>query len=413
MGILSGDQMRTIIGHFSPFDDSGELKPEKDRVTILAANAFPPLDVMCMAYVRAASMGDGSPILIQLSISALKSLGQGDVVAAAAFSRAVIDSLATQHGAGHVGMTLDHFKVPSFPPPAGDGAAVNGLDRRVAVARIDDAVEAARGLAGCAVTRDSVDEYVRYMTSPRYASFKRSFLGAVRAASPAWGMIDTEKLPPVLDFAVTRDVVDSVRHDLGNRDIILEAEFGATGSSGDEIPYARLTGEPLREFAGAVATFIGYTGADAIAYPIGMEHAAKLGETHEPDVDRLIAVHREVMRTTGRYVPFAQHGGTGAANLALGLVGKNNVATRFLVVGANHLADHVRDNVDAIRKGVKSACGLRVFEGMVEAITEAAVAKLRECNSYGRGAEVARLLGPVNQTAMPVERAPETPEDSE
>ncbi|MGE5541664.1 MAG: class II fructose-bisphosphate aldolase [Bacillota bacterium] len=413
MGVLSGSQMRTICRRFYPFEDSGELKPEKDRVTILAANAFQPLDVMCRAYVMAASRGGGSPILIQMSFSALKTAGSGDMAAGAAFAGRMIDGLVSQYPAGFVGMTLDHFRVPAFPAPPEEGSAGGGLDRRLARARIDDAVEAARGLPGCAVTGEAVEEYVRYMTSPQYASFRRSFTAVVQAASPAWGMIDTEKLPPVLDFAVTRDIVDSVRRDLGNRDIILEAEFGATGCSGDEIPYVRLEGERLGEFARAVAAFVGYTGADAIAYPIGMEHAAKLGETHEPDIARLIAVHREVMRSAGRYVPFAQHGGTGAARLALGLVGKNNVATRFLVAGANHLADHVHSNIDGIRTGVKSACGPAIFEGMVEVLAEAAIGKLKECNSYGRGPEIARMLGMETQPAAPGCEAFEVPENVE
>ncbi|MGE5542835.1 MAG: class II fructose-bisphosphate aldolase [Bacillota bacterium] len=405
MGILSGRQMRAVCEGFCPFEDSGGLKPEKDRVTILAANAFQPLDVMCRAYVMAASGGEGSPILVQLSFSALKTAGGGNMAAGALLAKGMMEDLVSQYPAGYVGMTLDHFRVPGFPAPREESSEGQGpglrLGLRLAKARIEDAVEAARGVPGCAVTGEAVDEYVHYMTSPQYASFRRSFMAVVQAASPAWGMIDTEKLPPALDFAVTRDIVDLIRRDLGNREIILEAEFGATGCSGDEITYVRLEGERLGEFARAVAAFIEYTGADAIAYPIGMEHAAKLGETHEPDVTRLIAVHREVMRTTGRYVPFAQHGGTGAARLALGLVGKNNVATRFLVAGANHIADHVQRNVVGIRAGVKSACGPAIFEGMVEALVEAAVGKLKECNSYGRGPEIARMLGREAQPARP------------
>ncbi|MCR4397609.1 MAG: class II fructose-bisphosphate aldolase [Firmicutes bacterium] len=402
MSLLSGKQVRKVFGHFSPFQESGELKPETERVSILAANAQVPLDVMSRAFTTAASDGSGSPLLVQMSFTALKAAGGGDPASGAALARAILEAHAEQSGARLVGMTLDHFRVPAFPARArGVGAAApreggdgrqRRLDERLARARIDDAAAAASGLPGCAVDRETVEQYIGYMTSAQYAEFKRSFLEAVRCGKPAWGMIDTERLPPVLDFAVTRDVIDAVRQCPGNDDIVLEAEFGATGSSGDAIPYVRLVGRELEEFARSVAAFVAYTGADAIAYPIGMEHAARRGETHEPDIERLVAVHREVARATGRYVPFAQHGGTGAARLARGLVGKNNVATKFVVVAANYLADYVRANEGDIRAGVKSACGARMFDGMVRALVEVTIGKLKECGSYGRAPELTFVL---------------------
>lgn len=411
MPLLSGGQVKAICRHFSPFCESGELRPEEERVTILAANAFQPLDVMSRAFASAAARDGGSPLLVQISFSALRSLGRRDFARGAGLARAIIEGQADQCGAAFVGMTLDHFRVPDFPIQ--DGGRPDELEVRVARARLDDAVEAARGLAGCEVTSEAVDEYVRYMTAPAYRAFRGSFLQAVASARPAWAMIDTERLPPVLDFAVTRDVVEAVRECLGDRDVILEAEFGATGSSGDEIPYVQLSGDALKGFARGVAAFVGYTGADAIAYPIGMEHAARIGETHEPDVERLEVVHREVLQTVGRYVPFAQHGGTGAASLARGLVGKNNVATRFLVVAANYLADYTRDNLDGIRAGVKAACGVAMYEGMTEAVAGATVEKLKECGSYGRGPEVAGILG-FDRPDLPVPgRGYEAPADVE
>ena len=61
-----------------------------------------------------------------------------------------------------------------------------------------------------------------------------------------------------------------------------------------------------------------------------MEHAAPSGEKHEPDVERLEAVQREIIKESGYYAPFAQHGGTGAKQLARGLVAKNNINTCLL-----------------------------------------------------------------------------------
>ena len=72
--------------------------------------------------------------------------------------------------------------------------------------------------------------------------------------------------------------------------------------------YRRLSGEELEGLAHEVARFVRYTGAGGI-YPIGMEHAAPSAVRHEPDSDSWKWSDRS---ETGRYVPFAQHGGTGA-----------------------------------------------------------------------------------------------------
>jgi fructose/tagatose bisphosphate aldolase len=196
-------------------------------------------------------------------------------------------------------------------------------------------------------------------------------------------MIDTEHLPPALVFAVTRDITDAIRQELGNDDILIEAEFGATGQSGAGEGYRALRGQELEVFASQISAFLTYTGADGIAYPIGMQHAAPSGETHPPDVERLETVHRTVIQKTGRYVPFAQHGGTGAAFIARGLVGKHNVNTAFLVAMASSLAEHVEANREGIRKGKKSAAGTGMYLKAVEAVQQKAIDQLEETGTYG------------------------------
>lgn len=412
MPLLSGRELKKIMDHFSPFE-GGKLKPEGERVTVLAANGNTPFELFARAFAMAAAQGEGSPVIVQLSYNAIQLAGseskalkpikdvtrvngavspavEGSIIAAN-----LIETYADQYGADLVAISLDHFKVPKFDPANTPSVDPNSLPAMVARARLIHALEAMRPIFGTEVEMNDRDltDLVNYLCSTAYRSFKQDFLAVISAIAPAWGMIDTEKLPPLLDFVVTRDIIDAVRIDLGNQDVIIEAEFGATGQSGEPLDYQRIRGTELETFARKVASFLDYTGAEGIAYPIGMEHAAKAGVTHEPDVERLEVVGRTVLEVTGRYVPFVQHGGTGAAEVARGLVGKNNINTKFLVTAANTLADHVLANIDGIRGGEKDVCGTKIYTRMIAAIAEAAVEKLKESGSYGKGAEVRSLLG--------------------
>ena len=123
-----------------------------------------------------------------------------------------------------------------------------------------------------------------------------------------------------------------------------------------------------------------------------MAHAAKIGEKHEPDVERLETVQRKLFLETCDYIPFAQHGGTGAARVARGLVGKDNINTRYLVVGANAFADHYEANKEAIRAGVKKACGTDIYKLMVRAVYDATIEKLKETGSYQKGPELRSVI---------------------
>ena len=97
------------------------------------------------------------------------------------------------------------------------------------------------------------------------------------------------------------------------------------------------------------------------------------------------------MLETGDYVPFAQHGGTGAARIAYGLVGKNNINTKYLVAGSNALMEHVEKNKAEIKAGNKKFCGTIIHDLMVRAIYESTLDKLKETNSYQTGSYLSKF----------------------
>ena len=384
---LGGAELRQVFAWQNPFQAT-ESAP---RATILAANANFPVEIQVRAFCLAAADWPGSPLIIQFSHGALKIIGgQGSMpaISGARLSRFVLEQALRESGASYVASALDHFKVPPYP---GDGREGGSRAVRVARANVDDAREAARGLLG-EVASPELDAYSSYLSSPAYADFKREFAATVLTLDPAWAMIDTERLPPILDYALTRDLIDFTRRELGFGEMMLEAEYGATGLAGKDRLYEPLRGDELARFADEVASFVAYTGADGIAYPIGMEHGAPTGERHEPDIERLSAVQTRILQVAGRYVPFAQHGGTGAALLALGLVGKNNVNTHFLVAAANRITDRTLADVDRIRAGVKEACGTGLYTGAEEAVREATVQKLKETGTFGAAIRLAAFV---------------------
>ncbi len=391
--LLKPAELRKVFDWQNPFQaEAAGLLPEADRVSILAANANFPVEVEARAFCGAAADWPGSPLIVQFSHNALRLIGgqaHQAAVAGARTGRFVLERAVEETGARLVAGALDHFRVPAYP---GDGHEGSSRAGRLARAAIDDAYDAVRGVVG-EVPVAELRAYEVYLSSPTYVEFKREFAAVLEALAPAWAMIDTERLPPVLDNALTRDVVDFARRELGHSDLLLEVEYGATGVSGQDRPYEASGGDELARFAEEVATFVAYTGADGIAYPIGMEHGAPSAEKHEPDVARLAAVQARILQVTGRYVPFAQHGGTGAARLARGLVGKNNVNTHFMVAGANRIADRVLAETESIRAGVKEACGTGLYTAAVEAIREATLAKLREAGTFGAAPEIEAHFG--------------------
>lgn len=414
--LLSGRELRAIFTHFCPFDAEGNLLPEDRRVTVLASNANLPLDIEARAFAMAAASGEQSPMLVQVSYNAAETFGsdprrvptpagvgrlsnEAAVVTGARQLASTLEHFAEAYGARYLALALDHFQVPKYDESALSQVKKTrkSLDRRVAEARVLHAAEYMYPVFGqeADLTEKLMELYVNYLVSPAYVAFRRDFLATVQAVRPAWGMIDTEKLPPILDFVVTREIVDSVRCLLGDQSMMIEAEFGATGQSGQALSYQKLTGEKLQQFARQVASFVMYTGADGIAYPIGMEHAAKKDEKHAPDEERLRVVQRELFLAVGRYVPFAQHGGTGAASLVKGLVGKNNINTHYLVAGANALTDFVEKHAAGIRLGDKKYAGTGMFMQMLTAVTDATLAKLGETGSRNAGRALSAVIAAV------------------
>jgi len=407
--LLTGTELRQIFALTSPFAASGQLKPEEERVTLLAANANFPLELQFRAFAMAAAMGDCSPIIVQISQNSAEAAA-GDpgkvlplkgvqhyspdttVVLGAQLAAAQLARYAREYNAPYVALSLDHFKVPSFPQDI--LPQTESLDYALAEAKVQHALDHMLPVFGDEALLDAATRelYCHYLLSPAYVRFKRDFARIVELVRPAWGMIDTEHLPPALDFVVTRDICDTVRHIVGNKEIIIEAEFGATGTSGQALDYKPLRGRELEHFAAQVVSFIQYTGADAIAYPIGMEHAAKKDKRHEPDIERIEVVQAALYNALGRYIPFAQHGGSGAAKIARGLVGKNNVNTHFLVDGSLAVGEYAVAHIAAIRAGDKKYCGPAIFTQYMQAVAAAALGKLGETGSLNLGRQLKEHL---------------------
>ncbi|MGI6162573.1 MAG: class II fructose-bisphosphate aldolase [Bacillota bacterium] len=413
---VKGNELYGLFLDFNPFDTDLRLKPRDERRTILAANANFPFELQVPAFMKAASSDGGSPVMIQFSGKALAVAGRGigpvqsitgqsqgqsrslsyiealrnGARLAVAVSKTYIDT----YNPPFVALALDHFAVPDLQragvsPETGKEASENGskeiqaylISREKALVMLNKAWDFASRYRVPEPGRDDFEAWIQYLSSFAYAQAVAGFMACLEEMSPAWAMLDTEEMPPVLNYAVTRQVCDLVKERGFNT--MLEAEYGSTGQAGKGQGYVRLHGDELHGFARQVAGFVKYTGARGISYPIGMEHAAPSGEKHEPDVERLEAVQREIIKESGYYAPFAQHGGTGAKQLARGLVAKNNINTYFLVTMAQHLLGHFTANQESVRQGKKGACGSNIYISASESVSTAAVEKLEEAGTYG------------------------------
>jgi len=394
----TGSKLNKLFEKLNPFTQDLSLKPEGRRKTILAANANYPLELEISAYFAACSQNGGSPLIVQFSGKVLGILGKGmtqetsylkALGLGAKLARATSEIYREINQPPFVALALDHFAVPEarnrFRRASREDKSVLGqfpIPSSVEIKRmLEDAVDAASCYGITLPSKDELARWTEYLASFEYLHSVAGFLTVIEEMRPAWAMIDTGEIPPALNLAVTRQVNDLVK--ANGYDTLVEAEYGAVGQAGEAEEYIRLEGEELQRFARQVAGFVKYTGARGISYPIGMEHAAPSAEKHEPDVKRLEVVQREIIKVTGRYVPFAQHGGTGAKKVARGLVGKNNVNTYFLVTAARHLMNHVLENRKAIEQGKKSACNSAVYLSTAKAVMEATVKKLKECGTYG------------------------------
>ena len=405
--LLKGRQLRAILDHFCPFDDDGNLKPEDQRVTLVAANSNNWWQTR--AFVQAAAQGEQSPIVVQFSHNSNRKVG-GDptgifvpdgvdyhanpVINGAIINAAWIAMEAEAWGADFVAVSLDHFKVPKFD-------AAKDYVRRATPFNYEEKIDSviayleSKDLTKVAVEVDDATRaaYLVYLTSVDYQQFRADFLDTVSIMEPAWGMIDTEGVPPVLDFIITQDISSGVRVDLNNNDMMLEAELEATGTSGDEIEYQAASEEELAEFANLAAAFVDYTGAEGIAYDIGMKHSAKSDEKHPTDVHKLEVVQRTIIDQAGVYAAFAQHGGTGAADVPRGLIGKTNLNTCFLVDGSQARFEYFEEHADLVRAGDKNICGTDVETHVyLRAVYESVVERYANTGSYQIGPQIATLL---------------------
>ena len=415
MRLRTGMECRKVFDHLCPFDQEGKLKPEAKRRTLLASNANLPLEIQLKAFVMASAQGAGSPQMVQISYNSAMITGNvpskiklpadvetellGRPTAVGAHRAAeMLAWFVEDFDAQCIFLTLDHYTAPKFAfKDWKESRPGSGLSKAVAECVVEEAVEVMKPVFGAEaeVSREEFDAFVNFLQSDVYGEYRRDFLGSVESSRPAWAMIDTGNLPVVLNFATSREITQTVRKDFDNQDVMIEAELSATGSSGDEEAYEKLTGDALQAEIGRTVLFATFSGADGIAYEIGMKHAAKQGEKHEPDTGKLEAIQRALMVECGRYIPFAQHGGTGAASLARGLVGKNNINTQYLVDGANFLADHVEASVEGIRAGDKKFCGTGVYNGMVIPEAERCVEKIKETGTYGLIPELLEVIGPA------------------
>jgi fructose/tagatose bisphosphate aldolase len=407
---VTGNDLRGIFQRFNPFCEDMRLRPEEERKTVLAVNGNFPFELQLAGFYHASVLDGGSPIIVQFSMGALATAGRGlrvrsglveSLRAGARLAKLTAEAYASIYKPPFAALGLDHYVVPDIrdalspdeqPAPGGDGGPSQDQVR----SRLKEAAEAARSYGVRPPAREDMAVWEMYLSSAPYREAVDGFLVALNEMKPAWAMIDTEDLPPVLNFAVTKEICDLVI--ASGSDAIVEAEYGATGQSGDEAGYRRLSGRELEDFARQVAGFVQYTGAGGISYPIGMQHAAPSAVRHEPDSVRLEVVQRQILKTTGRYIPFAQHGGTGAKRVSRGLVGKDNINTLFLVTAAQYLAHHTGENREAIFQGKKSASGASMYLSASRSIMKAAVKKLKECGTYGiLGQEALKESGEENR----------------
>lgn len=406
--LLTGRELRTIFDAMCPFDGDLKLKPENERVTLLAANSNNWWQTR--AFVMLSALGEQSPIIVQFSHNSNTKIGglPGKIFAPEGLgyrgnpalygAKANIEWIAGEaqaFGADLVAVSLDHFAVPKFDPN-------KDYKQRACPTGAMDSIDAAWSFIEESGLEDEVEDfdmelackYEAYLSSDEYHSFRSDFMGTVELMRPAWGMIDTEGIPPILDFAITRDIADAVRVGLGNSDMMLEAELGETGQSGDEVEYEELSDAELDAFAELAAAFVTYTGAEGLAYDIGMKHAAVAGEKHEIDERKLETVQRRIIERTGVYAPFAQHGGTGSAGVAKGLIGKTNINTAFLVAGSQARYQHFAADPSKVEGGDKKVCGTDVETNVyLESIYNEAVSRIEPTGSYMSGPDCFKALG--------------------
>ena len=67
MSLRTGRELKKVFTALCPFEPDGKLKPEEERVTVLASNANIPIEIQMKAFAQAAAAGGGSPHIVQIS----------------------------------------------------------------------------------------------------------------------------------------------------------------------------------------------------------------------------------------------------------------------------------------------------------------------------------------------------------
>jgi len=406
-------ELRAVMEATYPFDSSGEFKPLEERVTLLASNANFDLEVQMRGFVQASAAGEGSPQIIQVSYTAADQTGTNPKKlppiegvernpetrpAAIGAQRAgiMLEWFCEDYQADMVWMSLDHYTSPKFSvenyaAPQGQG----GIYRPVAKALLEDAIET----LGLSPSAEELEAYLNYLTSDAFGEYARDFFGSVALSGAAWVMIDTGDTPSAVNLASTKWMIDTVRTGLDMDEVIIEAEFSATGSSGEEEKYAYwpgeyapagapvMTDEEQEAFLKAITTFVKVTDADAIAYEVGSKHAAKAGEAFAIDVGKLKATQHALRQAMGRHIAYAGHGGTGFKwedNL-VGSVFKRNINTQHLYAGTMSQVQWIDKYREAIENREKNAIGRGRKIAEVNAAAESAVELLKSCRCWQRG----------------------------
>ncbi|MFO7957290.1 MAG: class II fructose-bisphosphate aldolase [Candidatus Brocadiia bacterium] len=416
-------ELRAVMEAFYPFDDNGELLPLDQRCTLLASNANFDLPIQLRGFSQASAAFDGSPQIIQISYTAADQTGTNPKKlppiegverstetrpAAVGAQRAAVmlDWYTDDYQADLVWMSLDHFTSPDFEmdaysSPQGSG----GIYEPVARALLEQAIEK----LGADVSKDEFAAYLNYLTGDEFGEYARDFFGAVKLSDAAWVMIDTGDTPQPVNLASTKWMVDTVRSGLDMDEVIIEAEFSATGSSGEEEEYPywqgpdapegapTMTDEEQEDFLNRITTFVETTDADAIAYEVGSKHAAKAGEKFKIDVGKLKATQVALKETMGRTIAYAGHGGTGFRweDDLIGPVFKRNINTQHLYAGTMSQLKWIDEYREGIENRVKKAVGRGRKIEEVEAAAESAIGLLKECRCWQRGPDFRDVLSKV------------------
>lgn len=421
--LRSSRELRAVIDAFYPFDDQGELLPLEQRCTLLASNANFDLPIQLRGFAQASAVDDGSPQIIQISYTAADQTGTNPkklppiegvtrssetrpAAVGAQRARMMLDWYTDDYQADLIWVSLDHFTSPSFnfeqySSPKGQG----GMYEPVARVLLEEAIE----LMGDEPTQEQIQAYLNYLTSDEFGEYARDFFGAVDLSRAAWVMIDTGDTPQPVNLASTKWIIDAVRTGLDLDDAIVEAEFSATGSSGEEEEYAYWPGTDApggvpvmseadqETFLTRITTFVQTTEADAIAYEVGSKHAAKAGEQFTIDVEKLKATQVALCETMGRPIAYAGHGGTGFRweDKLVGPVFKRNINTQHLYAGTMSQLEWVDEHREGILNREKGAVGRKRKMKEVQAAADSAIGLLKECRSWQRGPEFREVLARI------------------